>query len=151
VSGLAPAEATPVIQLASLLGRLSEPARRALAEAGVMAHRGEAAAASDALAEAAADLGGADAAPLLGEAARLAERAGSPDEAAAIRRTLVQEHPEAPEVAEATLALARHAARSGRDDEEAIRLLEDLITERPNAAVVPEARLELERLRNRGS
>jgi len=151
VSGLPPAEATPVIQFASLLGRLSEPARQALVDAGVTAHRGGAADGADALVEAAADLGDADAAPLLGEAARLAERAGSPEAAAAIRRSLVDEYPDAPEVAEATLALARHAARSGGDDEEAIRLLEDLITERPNAAVVPEARLELERLRNRGS
>jgi TolA-binding protein len=64
---------------------------------------------------------------------------------------LVDEHPDAAEAAEATLALARHEAVAGGDRDEAIRLLEELITRRPNAAVVPEARLELQRLRNRGS
>ncbi|HUG37729.1 MAG TPA: hypothetical protein VML54_12300, partial [Candidatus Limnocylindrales bacterium] len=93
----------------------------------------------------------ADAAPLLAEAARLAERGGEHTLAAEIRRRLVVEHAQAPEVAEATLALARHASRTGTGEEEAIRLLEELITSRPTAAVVPEARLELQRLRNRGS
>jgi tetratricopeptide (TPR) repeat protein len=150
VGGLPPREATPIIQFASLLGRLSEPGKRALALAGVTAHRGSPAEAARTLAEEAGAPGGADGAPLLAEAARLAERGGDSNAAAGIRRRLVEEHPGAAEVAEATLALARHEAGGG-DREEAIRLLEALITERPTAAVVPEARLELQRLRSRGS
>ena len=151
VGGLPPREATPLIQFASLLGRLSEPGKRVLASAGVTAHRGRPAEAAESLAEAAGTLAATDGAPLLAEAARLAERDGAVNAAADVRRRLVDEHPDAPEVAEATLALARHEAGAGGDRDEAIRLLEDLITRRPNAAVVPEARLELQRLRNRGS
>ena len=151
VGGLSPAEATPVIQFASLLGRLSEQGKRALAAAGVTAHRGRPVEAAEQLADAAGSEAATDAAPLLAEAARLAERGGRDELAAEIRRRLLAEHPEAPEVAEATLALARYAASSGTGEEEAIRMLEELITSRPTAAVVPEARLELQRLRNRGS
>jgi tetratricopeptide (TPR) repeat protein len=134
-----------------LLGRLSEPGKRSLASAGVRAHRGRPAEAAVSLAEAAGALAPTDGAPLLAEAARLAERGGAVDAAADLRRRLVDEHPDAAEAAEATLALARHEAVAGGDRDEAIRLLEELITRRPNAAVVPEARLELQRLRNRGS
>jgi tetratricopeptide (TPR) repeat protein len=151
VGGLPPREATPIIQFASLLGRLSEPGKAALAAAGVTAHRGRPADAAASLAEAAGALGGTDGAPLLAEAARLAERGAAGEQAADIRRRLLDEHPDAAEVAEATLALARHEAAAGGGSEEAIRLLEDLITRRPTAAVVPEARLELQRLRSRGS
>jgi tetratricopeptide (TPR) repeat protein len=151
VGGLAPAEATPVIQFASLLGRLSDAGKAALATAGVTAHRGRPAEGASGLAEAAAGLGASDAAPLLAEAARLAESGGADGDATTYRRSLLDQHPEAPEVAEATLALARSARSAGIDPEEAIRMLEDLITRSPNAAVVPEARLELQRLRSRGS
>ena len=70
--------------------------------------------------------------------------------AAEIRTALIDRYPEAPEVAEASLALARYRARTSDGVDEAIRLLEDLITNRPNAAVVPDARVELQRLRGRG-
>jgi tetratricopeptide (TPR) repeat protein len=149
VGGLPPREGTPVIQFASLLGRLSERGKLALASAGVSAHRGRPAEAAESLAGAAEALGGSDAPALLAEAARVAERGGARDLAADIRTRLVEQHPDAAEVAEATLALARHEAVVRRDTAEAIRLLEELITRQPNAAVVPEARLELQRLRNR--
>lgn len=151
VGGLPPTEATSLIQLVGLLGRLSGAGARALAEAGVEARRGPAAGAALRLAERAGRLPEADRAPLLAEAARLAERGGDAEAAARIRRRIVEEHPDAPELAEAALALARHLAGPGRDLAEAVRLLEALITERPNAAVAPEARLELERLRSRGA
>jgi len=150
VGGLSPTEATPVIQFASLLGRLSEPGKQALARAGVTAHRGHALQATEELL-AAATATPSDAAPLLAEAGRLAERGREDSLAADIRRRLIEEHPDAPEVAEATLALARYTARTAAGEEEAMRMLEDLITTRPNAAVVPEARVELQRIRNRGS
>jgi tetratricopeptide (TPR) repeat protein len=148
VSGLPPVEATAIIQLASIVGRLSDTGKQALVSAGVEAHRGRGAAASAELAEQAGALPAQDRAPVLAEAARIAERSGSPDGAAAIREQLLEDHPDAPEVAEASLALARHVAVSEGDTEGAIRILEDLITRRPDAAVVPEARLELERLRS---
>ncbi len=69
--------------------------------------------------------------------------------AADIRGVLIEQYPEAAEVAEASLALARYRARTPRGTDEAIRLLEDLIANRPNAAVVPDARVELQRLRGR--
>lgn len=151
VSGLSPSEATPVIQLLSLLGRLSEGGAQALVAAGVEAHHGRSSEAAVALADRSDSLDEGDRAPLLAEAARLADRGGDEAVAARIRRQLVDQHPEAPEVAEATLELARHVVSTDGDEAEAIRLLEDLIIRQPDAAVVPEARLELERLRNRRS
>jgi hypothetical protein len=151
VPGLPPSEATEVIQLAGLLGRVSPPGAQALAKAGVQEHLGRGGAAALALADDAFGLPAPDQPMVLAEAARMADRSASGEAAAAIRRRLVEEHPDAPEVGEATLALARHLARERGSSEEAVRMLEDLITRQPNAAVVPEARLELERLRSRGS
>jgi tetratricopeptide (TPR) repeat protein len=150
VSGLSPVEATSIIQLSSLLGRLSDGGARALVAAGVAEHHGEGRVAATRLAEQASSLPEPDRAPVLAEAARIAERSGAPEAAADIRERLLADHPDAPEVAEASLALARHVAAAGGDTAEAIRLLEDLIVRSPNAAVVPEARLELERLRATG-
>lgn len=151
VSGLTAVEATSVIQFSALIGRMSEPAVGALVTAGVEAHRGRPEQAARALADATAGLSEGDRPGLLAEAARIAERGGAVDLAADIRTRLLSDHPDAPEVAEASLALARHIGRPGGDEMAAIRMLEELIITRPNAAIVPEARLELERLRSRGS
>jgi tetratricopeptide (TPR) repeat protein len=148
VSGLPPVEATSAIQFGSLLGRLSASGTEALVAAGVAEHRGQGAAAAAELAGQASSLPETDRPPVLAEAARIADRSGVPEGAAEIRERLLADHPDAPEVAEASLALARHVARENGDTEAAIRLLEELITRRPNAAIVPEARLELERLRS---
>jgi hypothetical protein len=149
--GLPPSEATPIIQFVGLLGRLTEAGARALAVASAAERRGSADEAAVQLADGVAAAAEADRAPLLADAARMAERGGATQAAARIRRRLVEEHPDAPEVADATLSLARHTAGPGGNPSEAIRLLEELITSRPNATVVPEARLELERIRNRGA
>ncbi|MBM4182881.1 MAG: hypothetical protein FJ207_01495 [Gemmatimonadetes bacterium] len=151
VSGLPAVEATEVIQLSALLGRMSQPGVEALVSAEVEAHRGRPVEAARGLAEATVDLREGDRAPLLAESARLAERGGDAELAADLRQRLIAGFPDAPEVAEASLALARHLGRPGGDETTAIRLLEELIIARPNSAVVPEARLELERLRSRGS
>lgn len=150
LTGLPPAEATPVIQFAGLLGRVSEPASGVLARAGVAAHTGNASAGARELAGAVDGFESEERAPLLAEAARMAASGGDAPLAAEIRSRLVQEYPDAPEVGEASLALARFHARTPSGVEQAIRLLEDLIAARPNAAVVPDARVELERLRTRG-
>jgi hypothetical protein len=150
VGALPPVEATPIIQFASLLGRLSDAGKSALAEAGVSARRGQGVEAAGTLSVEAMGLSAADGAPLLAEAARMAERSGAPERAVEIRERLITRHPDAMESAEASLSLARHIGEVGGDQSAAIRLLEELITRRPNAAIVPEARLELERLRSRG-
>ena len=151
VGGLPPVEATPIIQFSSLLGRLSKTGAGALVTAGLGAHHGRGVVAARALAAETATLPEGDRPPLLAQAARIAEEGGAPELAVEIRQRLLVEHPNAPEVAEASLSLARHLGRPGGDEGAAIRLLEDLITSRPGAPIVPEARLELERLRSRGS
>jgi len=150
LTGLPPVDATPVIQFAGLLGRVSPPAAEALAAAGVAAHAGRGTEAATGLADAVGGFEEAERAPLLAEAARMASDGGDGRMAAEIRSRLVADYPEAPEFGEAALALARYHARTPRGQEEAIRLLEDLIASRPNAAVVPDARVELERLRGKG-
>jgi len=151
VSGLPPSEATPIIQLASLLGRISQGSVPILVTAGVRAHRGKGGEAAEGLVSETQNLAASDRAAVLAEAARMATRSGDIDLSVGIRERILMEYPSAPEVAEATLELARHYAGSGRDDDEAMRLLEELIVRDPGSAVVPEARLELERLRSRGS
>jgi tetratricopeptide (TPR) repeat protein len=148
VGGLTPSEATEVIQLIGLLTRVSGAGAQALAFAGVQAHVGRGGAAAMTLADEAFGLPLADRPVLLAEAARMADRSDEPESGAEIRRRLLVEYPDAPEVGEASLALARHRARVEGNASEAMRILEELIIRQPNAAVVPEARLELERLRS---
>lgn len=150
LTGLPPAEATPVIQFAGLLGRVSEPAAGVLARAGVAAHNGDPSGGARELADAVDSFESSERAPLMAEAARIAASGGDAPLAAEIRSRLVRDYPDAPEIGEASLALARYHARTPSGVEQAIRLLEDLIAARPNAAVVPDARVELERLRSRG-
>ena len=147
VTGLPPATATEIIQFAGLLGRLSPEGAAALAAAGVLAHRGAGAQAATAVAEQVEALPETEAPSLLAEAARMAERGGAGQQAADLRRRLLEAYPQAPEVGEASLALALYTARRPGGREGAIRILESLIAARPNAAVVPAARRELERLR----
>jgi len=150
LTGLPPAEATAVIQFTGLLARVSEQGAPALAAAGVEAHRGRPAEAAADLAEATQRLKGEERPPLLAQAARMASDGDDPELAAAIRRQILDEYPDAPEVGDASLALAQYYVERS-NVVEAVRLLEKLITSRPNAAVVPGARLELERLRGLGS
>ncbi len=142
--GLPPSQATDVIQLVGLLGRLSPAGTTLLAQAGVRAHEGKGDEAAAILSDGLEAVPGEDRAAILAEAARLAV---TTERAATLRARLIDEYPDAPEVAEATLALARYRATTPDGVEEAIRLLEELVTNRPNAAVVPDARRELARLR----
>ncbi|MGD8319644.1 MAG: hypothetical protein PVJ02_04305 [Gemmatimonadota bacterium] len=145
--GLEPAVATEVIQLVGLLGRLSHGAGAVLARAEVLGHEGRGEAAADTLVAALDDLPGAEQPAVLAEAARLASRGGAGSRAADLRTRLLETYPDAPEAAEAALALARYRARTPEGRDEAIRLLEELVLDRPDAAVAPDARRELERLR----
>lgn len=145
-TGLPAADATAVIQFASLLGRLSSAAASVLADAGVKAHRGQYLEAALGLSDSVAGLDLEEAPPVLAEAARIAVEGEERELAADLRSRLIQEYPNASETAEAALALARYRAQRPQGVEEAIRLLEELITKRPNAAIVPDARIELQRL-----
>jgi len=147
IAGLSPSAATDIIQFTGLLGRASPAGAELLARAGVLAHEGRGAEAGEAVEVGIDALPEEDRAMILAEGARMADRGGALEVGAHLRQKLLTDHPEAPEGAEATLALARyHAARPG-GLETAIRLLEELVTSRPNAAVAPDARRELERLR----
>lgn len=150
VPGLPPTEATAIIQFAGLLGRLSPPGVQLLAEARVLAHAGRPGEAADRVDRDLAALPEEERSALLAETARMVE-ASDPERAAELRRTLVEEHGDAPEAAEAALELARAVAARPEGREEAVGILERLITSRPDAAVVPTARRELERLRGSGS
>ncbi len=145
--GMPPAQATEVIQFAGLLGRLSPPAAGLVAEAGVRAHEGKGEEAAHALSGSVDEVAEEERPTLLAEAARLADLG---ETAADLRTRLLEEYPDAPEAAEASLALARFHAATPDGRQKAIRLLEDLVTRSPNAAVAPDARRELERLKKAG-
>jgi tetratricopeptide (TPR) repeat protein len=145
--GMPPVQATEVIQLAGLLERLSPTAAGLVAAAAVGAHEGRGEEAAEALGDAVGRVPESERPTLLAEAARLSERE---ETAAALRTRLLEAYPDAPEAAEASLALARHHATTPGGREEAIRLLEDLVVRAPDAAVAPDARRELERLRRAG-
>ncbi|HSM61285.1 MAG TPA: hypothetical protein VK849_10830 [Longimicrobiales bacterium] len=150
VGGLAPSEATDVIQFTGLLGRASAGGAELLARAGASSHRGDGARAGALVEAGVAALPEGERAMILAEGARMADRGGAPDVGARLRERLLADHPDAPEGAEAALALARYAAGQPGGREVAIRILEELVANRPNAAVAPDARRELERLRRSG-
>jgi hypothetical protein len=76
--------------------------------------------------------------------------ADEPEEAASLRRQLLELDPEASEAQEVRLALARHLARSREADhrDEARSLLEELVVMAPSHPLAPEARRLLSTLRD---
>lgn len=144
VPGLHGEDATQAIALIALLLRLS-PGGGALI-AGMVASGLPAPHSLDTLADRAAGLPAGERSAILDFAAESADRAGRTDEADALRRIIVEEHPEAPEAASAMLALARGLAERPAAQEEARILLARLLVDYPRSALVPQARRELERL-----
>lgn len=145
--GLDAEAATAALTLARLLGSLGPAAGTLLGEA---LDRRDAGAAGDAvvlLVGRSAALPETERAALLGYAAGLADEGGLAAEAEQIRRTLVLEHPDAPETPPALLALARALAQRPSGVAEARVLLERLVLEYPTSALVPQARRELDRLK----
>lgn len=136
-----------MIQLMSLLDRLRPEGRALAAEAAVLGHRGRTPAALETIRKGLANLPAPERATLMAQGARMADEAGLTREAADLRDELIGAHPDAPEVGEATLALARHRADTEGNVPEAIRLLEELILAHPEMPVIPHARRALERLR----
>ncbi len=147
LEGLAPERATDVIELVTLLRGSSSRGGLVAARVAGRAHRGEVAAALELLDGELPDVPVDDRPGILALAGRIAEEYGRPREAAGLRGRIVENHPESPEAAEATVRLARWVARSGGDAQEAARMLEELILSRPESAVIPEARRELQRIR----
>ncbi len=147
LSGVEPGVATGVIQLVALLDRLSREAGQAVGRASALAHHGRGVEATRLLMAVADSLPGGDRAPLLAQAARLADTAGEGELAAEVRQELLRDHPDVPEAQDAALALARHAAGVPERRQEAVRLLEELVARWPASALAPDARRELERLR----
>lgn len=144
VPGLHGEDGTKAIALTALLLRLSPDGGALVAEmvaSGLPAPR-----TLDALAHRASPLSTGERAAILDFAAESAELAGRPEEADALRRVIVEEHPDAPETPAAMLALARGIVERSAEAEEARILLARMIVDYPRSALVPQARRELERL-----
>ena len=142
-------EATEAIALATLLGRVSPAGAELLGRAIVEMAAGRLADAVAVLWADSDDLSASERPAILEFAARLADRAELEAEAERIRRALITDHPNAPEVPAALLALAYTVSARDPNSEEARELLERLILEHPRSALVPQARRELNRLQGR--
>lgn len=148
-SGLPPVQATELLQLVSLLDGLSGDGGRLAAGATVQAQEGDPEEGAARILQGVDDLPPADRPALLAMAARMLDAAGDRPGAADVREHLVSEYPEASEVGEAVLSLARWRASSPDGVPGAILLLEEFIVDRPSSPAVPEARRELNRLQRR--
>lgn len=137
------AEATAVLELATLLGRISEEAGAVLGEAMRRRDRGQAGEAVDVLLASVPGLRPEDRPPLLELAAEMAEQGGLEADARDVRRRIVAEHPRSTEAPAALLALARSLRAEAGGSIEARELLERLIVEYPRSALVPQARRAL--------
>lgn len=146
VPQLEPAHATEVIQLTLLLSRLGPPSALVAAQAAVLDHRGDPDASIDLIEDGVDRVALEDRPALLAFGARAADRAGRPDDAKALRRRILTDHSEAPEMPDAALRLARTLAGSPGGSEEAVQILEALILAHPTSPVVPDARRELRRI-----
>lgn len=144
VPGLRGHDATEAIALAGLLHRLSPAGGEIVAElvATVLPARRT----LDDIAERARGLPSGERAAILDFAAERAEAVDQREEARALRRTLLEDHADAPEASGALLALARDLGGSPEGAPEARILLARLMVDYPRSALVPQARTELARL-----
>lgn len=148
---LEPGQATEVLALALTLTRLTPVGALLAARAAVAVRRGDPAEAVRAVQVGAEAVPEADRPAVLAMGARTADAAGLAAAATTFRRTIVAEHADAPEFAEAAVELARELAARPGGGAEAARILEELIVAHPGSPVVPGARRELERLRGGGT
>lgn len=144
--GLRGVEATSVLSLATLVGRVSAEAGSLIGQALSLRDRDEVGAAVDRVTEAVDRLDTADRPPLLAFVAGLAEEAGLVADARTLRRRVVTDYPRSQEAPGALLALARGLSGEEGGRAEARELLERLIIEYPRSALVPQARRALDRL-----
>ncbi len=148
--GLEGREATRVLTLATLLGRIPATSGPVVGDALRLRDRGDAGAAVDRILAGVAAVEPDGRAPLLDFAAGVAVESGLMEEARTIRRRIVTDHPGAAEAPRALLALARDLGSEVDARAEARELLERLIIEYPRSALVPQARRELDRLTRGG-
>lgn len=141
-------EATAAIALATLLTRVSARGGELVAQVMAAEDDGRAGAVRDAAAAARA-LAAPERAAVLDFLADAADGAGLNEDAAAIRREIVETLPDTHEAPAALLSLARAAGAAPETTEEARVLLEKLVVEYPRSALAPQARAELQRLQSR--
>jgi len=146
-AGLPQVQATELLQLVSLLDVLGGDAGRVAAGASLLALKGDPHGGAARIVEGLLALPARDRAPLLAMAARMADSGGDRERAGGLWQQLVDEHPDAAEVGEAVLSLARWKASTPAGVSGAIVLLEEFIVSRPQSPAVPEARRHLTRLR----
>ncbi len=147
-SGLPVEEATEVIQMAGLLGRMSGASLEIVMRSALLGHLGRHEEALGAVDGGLVGIPAQDRAAVLSLGARLADRGGRPSEASALRRRILREFMGSSEAVEAGVWLARHTREEGGDTAGAIQLLEQLILAHPEHPVIPQARRELARLRD---
>ncbi len=147
--GLEGAQATEILSLATLLGRLSAAGGDLLARALARAMQGDAPGAVGLLVDGSERFGRDERAAVLDFAAGLADRAELPSDSERIRRMIVADHPDAPETPAALLFLGRALARRPGGIDEARTFFERLVLDYPRSALVPQARRELDRLQRR--
>ena len=146
VSGLPPHQATAVLRLLDIIGRIQGNALEVVIRAAILEHRGYF---MESLSELELSLNEIEplAQPiLLSFSARIAQKAGLNEKAAEFRRNIVDHYPESYEFPQASLELARFKGKFESGREEAIVLLENLIVALPTSAIAPLARRELQRL-----
>ena len=146
VSGLPPHQATAVLKLLDIIGRIQGNALEVVIRAAVLEHRGYF---MESLSELELSLNEIEppAQPiLLSFSARVAQKAGLNEKAAEFRRNIVDHYSESYEFPQASLELARFKGKFESGREEAIVLLENLIVALPTSAIAPLARRELQRL-----
>lgn len=148
---LEPSHATEILELTLALSELSAPGAGLVARAAIAGHRGDPSHTVSVVRDGVDGIPAPDRPAVLALGARAADRAGLAEDAAALRRRIVAEHPDSREFPEAALRLARAVAAEPGGRDEAVRILEALITGRPDSPVVPGARRELRRIQTGNS
>ncbi len=146
LSGLPPHQATEILSLLNIMGRLQGTDLAIVVRAAVLKHRGLLTESLSILELGLRDAGQFGKPTLLSFSAYIAQEAGMNDRAAEFRADIVKDYSESYEFPAAALELARYKGASENGRAEAIVILENLIISRPNSALAPLARRELQLL-----
>lgn len=138
-------DATQTIALATLLTRVSARGGELVASVIIAPEESRPEQIREA-ASAASSLPARERAAVLDFLAGAADAAGIAEDAATLRREIVETLPRTHEAPAALLTLARSASQDPSTEEQARVLLETLIVEYPRSALAPQARTELQRL-----
>ncbi len=147
-AGLHGAEATSAIALASLVARVSPQGGELVTTLLTAAGEVERSDVVRAMIEATVSLDAGERAAILDFAAGVADRDGLVEEAAELRREIVEHHPRSAAAPAAMLELARVLDEPGQLAEARL-LLERVILEHPRSPLVPQARRQLDRIADR--